>query len=158
MSFSPTIMRLRDWMHVSLIALLCTAVCVLQRVLQSVLQCCWLVFAPTIVRSWACMHMTLWLGCMWPSGIGCMWASPLLAIFSDWTIHFSIWFMWTNDMWSQHVIGIKHDMIWFMWANSMIRLMLTNDLLSCAWGEVGGWGRDPKKCTGRGWGMGSSTI
>ena len=25
-------------------------------------------------------------------------------------------------------------------------------------GEVGGWGRDPKKCTGRGWGMGSSTI
>ena len=23
---------------------------------------------------------------------------------------------------------------------------------------VGGWGRDPKKCTGRGWGMGSSTI
>ena len=27
-----------------------------------------------------------------------------------------------------------------------------------AWGEVGGWGRDPKKCTGRDWGMGSSTI
>jgi len=25
-------------------------------------------------------------------------------------------------------------------------------------GEVGGWGRDPKKCTGRDWGMGSSTI
>ena len=25
-------------------------------------------------------------------------------------------------------------------------------------GEVGGWGRDPEKCTGRGWGMGSSTI
>jgi len=24
--------------------------------------------------------------------------------------------------------------------------------------EVGGWGRDPKKCTGRDWGMGSSTI
>jgi len=24
------------------------------------------------------------------------------------------------------------------------------------WGEVGGWGRDPKKCTGRDWGMGSS--
>ena len=24
--------------------------------------------------------------------------------------------------------------------------------------EVGDWGRDPKKCTGRGWGMGSSTI
>jgi len=24
--------------------------------------------------------------------------------------------------------------------------------------EVGGWGRDPKKCTGRNWGMGSSTI
>jgi len=24
--------------------------------------------------------------------------------------------------------------------------------------EVGGWGRDPKKCTGRGWGMGSSSI
>ena len=25
-------------------------------------------------------------------------------------------------------------------------------------GEVGGWGQDPKKCTGRDWGMGSSTI
>jgi len=25
-------------------------------------------------------------------------------------------------------------------------------------GEVGGWGRDPKKCTGRDWGMGLSTI
>ena len=24
--------------------------------------------------------------------------------------------------------------------------------------EVGGWGRDPKICTGRDWGMGSSTI
>ena len=24
--------------------------------------------------------------------------------------------------------------------------------------EVGGWGRDPKNCTGRDWGMGSSTI
>ena len=24
--------------------------------------------------------------------------------------------------------------------------------------EVGGWGRDPKKCTGRDWGMGSSNI
>ena len=24
--------------------------------------------------------------------------------------------------------------------------------------EVGGWGRDPKKCTGRDWGMGLSTI
>ena len=23
-----------------------------------------------------------------------------------------------------------------------------------AFGEVGGWGRDPKKCTGRDWGMG----
>jgi len=25
-------------------------------------------------------------------------------------------------------------------------------------GEVGGWGRDPNKCTGSIWGMGSSTI
>jgi len=25
-------------------------------------------------------------------------------------------------------------------------------------GEVGGWGRDQKICTGRDWGMGSSTI
>ena len=24
--------------------------------------------------------------------------------------------------------------------------------------EVGGWGRDPQKCTGRDWGMGSTTI
>jgi len=29
---------------------------------------------------------------------------------------------------------------------------------ACAIREVGGWGQNPKKCTGRGWGMGSSTI
>ena len=28
----------------------------------------------------------------------------------------------------------------------------------CTRREVGGWGRHPKKCTGRDWGMGSSTI
>ena len=32
------------------------------------------------------------------------------------------------------------------------------DLLGGGVGEVGGWGRDPKKFTGRDWGMGSSTI
>ena len=31
-------------------------------------------------------------------------------------------------------------------------------VLHTSCGEVGGWGRDPKKCTGRDWGMGSSTI
>jgi len=31
-------------------------------------------------------------------------------------------------------------------------------LVDTPYREVGGWGRDPKKCTGRGWGMGSSTI
>ena len=31
-------------------------------------------------------------------------------------------------------------------------------LCFCLSGEVGGWGRDPKKCTGRDWGMGSTTI
>ena len=30
--------------------------------------------------------------------------------------------------------------------------------LSVSHREVGGWGRDPKKCTGRDWVMGSSTI
>ena len=37
----------------------------------------------------------------------------------------------------------------------------THDSYTCAplsRREVGGWGRDPKKCTGRDWGMGSSTI
>jgi len=47
------------------------------------------------------------------------------------------------------------------------RLLYTHDLYtyeSCVYSthvcirEVGGWGRDPKKCTGRDWGMGSSTI
>ena len=33
-----------------------------------------------------------------------------------------------------------------------------NKPYTCAYREVGGWGRDPKKCTGRDWGMGSSTI
>ena len=31
-------------------------------------------------------------------------------------------------------------------------------ILGVRLGEVGGWGRDPKICTGRDWGMGSSTI
>ena len=36
--------------------------------------------------------------------------------------------------------------------------MLVSLDVSMSLGEVGGWGRDPKKCTGRDWGMGSSTI
>jgi len=32
------------------------------------------------------------------------------------------------------------------------------DSFSDVQGEVGGWGRDQKKCTGRDWGIGSSTI
>jgi len=35
---------------------------------------------------------------------------------------------------------------------------MTVEPVSSTRGEVGGWGRDPKKCTGRDWGMGSSTI
>jgi len=50
-----------------------------------------------------------------------------------------------------------------MWRDSFICvtwLSHTRDMTyTNAWGwEVGGWGRDPKKCTGRDWGMGSSTI
>ena len=37
---------------------------------------------------------------------------------------------------------------------SMLALLQTRHFFR----EVGGWGRDPKKCTGRDWGMGSSTI
>jgi len=40
---------------------------------------------------------------------------------------------------------ILYTMIVFFWLRS-------------SEGEVGGWGRDPKKCTGRGWRMGSSTV
>jgi len=35
--------------------------------------------------------------------------------------------------------------------------LFSTSLCRSRW-EVGGWGRDPKKCTGRDWGMGSSTI
>ena len=38
----------------------------------------------------------------------------------------------------------------------VVSLLFCLSCLSCR--EVGGWGRDPKKCTGRDWGMGSSTI
>jgi len=37
-------------------------------------------------------------------------------------------------------------------------LLSTLCLTQWSHGEVGGWGRDPKKCTERDWGMGSSTI
>ena len=38
--------------------------------------------------------------------------------------------------------------------------MFEGEVYDVIWGgrEVGGWGRDPKICTGRDWGMGSSTI
>ena len=45
----------------------------------------------------------------------------------------------------------------------LCRMMLNvqDDVVQCGvtqGGEVGGWGRDPKKYMGRDWGMGSSTI
>ena len=45
--------------------------------------------------------------------------------------------------------------------NSKLRGFHKSDLLTPnhhTHREVGGWGRDPQKCTGRDWGMGSSTI
>jgi len=42
--------------------------------------------------------------------------------------------------------------------SSRIPSRIHSCLFISSWGEVGGWGRDPKKCTGRDWGMGSSTI
>ena len=44
------------------------------------------------------------------------------------------------------------------WYNEMRRTRERDRGNGRAWGEVGGWGRDPKKCMGRDWGMGSSTI
>ena len=39
-----------------------------------------------------------------------------------------------------------------------IVLEWSDEVIYVTWREVGGWGRDPKKCTGRDWEMGSSTI
>jgi len=47
-------------------------------------------------------------------------------------------------------ICISHSSL--QWLSS--HLYVSHD----SWWEVGDWGRDPKKCTGRDWGMGSSTI
>ena len=41
---------------------------------------------------------------------------------------------------------------------SIKKYFIIYELATYIKGEVGGWGRDPKKCTGRDWGMGSSTI
>jgi len=169
MSFSPTIMRSRDWMHVTTIkscdlstslphritfyllhnvtfshdhalerldacephssAAHCS-VCVAACVAVVLVGIC--THDRALVRLDACepltwMHVSLWHGCMWASDmnacepLGLDACEPLryeplryFAICSDVTINFSIWFMWTNDMWSQHVIGITNDMFWLM--------------------------------------------
>ena len=46
---------------------------------------------------------------------------------------------------------VSHDTLPHLYAQSVSRTFVLRR-------EVGGWGRDPKKCTRRGWGMGSSTI
>ena len=54
-------------------------------------------------------------------------------------------------------------LIWWICATRLIRVWDVTHYWVCwyvrpTYWEVGGWGRDPKKCTRRGWGMGSSTI
>ena len=53
------------------------------------------------------------------------------------------------------MVGVSHDAftrtVWLIHVCVLTHLYVE-------YGEVGGWGRDPKKCTGRGWGMGSKTI
>jgi len=44
--------------------------------------------------------------------------------------------------------------VWLRWVCEVVVLEIQKQY----GGEVGGWGRDPKKCTRRDWGMGSSTI
>jgi len=74
----------------------------------------------------------------WKSHVPLLQKSPLQDCQRDsyYTPHFE----WVIFIWIA-----CHTYEWVMFCN-----------LSCR--EVGGWGRDPKKCTGRDWGMGSSTI
>ena len=52
----------------------------------------------------------------------------------------------------RHPMGLCHPLQ--MFSERRVRERTIADVS----GEVGGWGRDPKKCTGRDWGMVSSTI
>ena len=51
----------------------------------------------------------------------------------------------------RHPLGLRHPV-------PMARLIGGDVYSGKTLGEVGGWGRDPKKCTGSIWGMGSNTI
>ena len=61
--------------------------------------------------------------------------------------------------WLIHACDMTHSCVWrdvFICVTWLIHIC--NISCSDPFREVGGWGRDPQKCTGRGWGMGSSTI
>jgi len=58
-----------------------------------------------------------------------------------------------------YIIYTYYLYIFFLYIDTMrILYIYTHIRVSDLYREVGGWGRDPKKCTGRDWGMGSSTI
>ena len=65
----------------------------------------------------------------------------------------------TRETWHLHNIQIPNDRTHFLarnWgANNQTPATVSTWVHHR---EVGGWGRDPKKCTGSIWGMGSSTI
>ena len=64
------------------------------------------------------------------------------------TNHFSSAAIISRNNFSWFISISRHDPFW----------RVTCSIADTLEGEVGGWGRDPKKCTGRDWGMGSSTI
>ena len=72
--------------------------------------------------------------------------------------------------WLIHMCDMTRSYVWYDSSICVADINKSYEVLRLCWGcaccssenhshgEVGDWGRDPKKCTGRDWGMGSSTI
>jgi len=65
------------------------------------------------------------------------------------------------SFWVLHIFSYAHAYVYtckYFHIQMYVCACVTSISSAHPWREVGGWGRDPKKCTGRDWGMGSSTI
>jgi len=111
-----------------------------------------------------CAVCVSWLICVCTCVMQCV--AVCCSVLHVYTYIYVCVYVYTYIIVCVHVLLCAHleILVWLILASRETILMYvyiyTNVLrlyVHLHW-EVGGWGRDPKKCTGRDWGMGSSTI